>query len=167
MGKYDPAKSPLAEAKDGRPAFIRNVDDLPAEDYERGEIAGTARDLGEATGTKLLGVDITIIPPGKKSSHMHRHVHKEEFFYVLSGRCKVRVGMAEYELRPGDAVARPADSKEHHQFHNPYSEPCQVMMLGIMAGKGVEDVIEWPELGRVLRIDAEGGRKIEKVARAG
>ena len=56
MAKYDPAKEPLKPAADGRPAFIRNVDDLPSESYERPGIAGSSKDIGEATGAKLLQV---------------------------------------------------------------------------------------------------------------
>jgi hypothetical protein len=36
------------------------------------------------------------------------------------------------------------------------------MMLGVQAGQGVEDTVEWPELGRAFTMDAEGNRKIVK-----
>lgn len=162
MGKYDPAsKNPRASALE-RPACVANLDEIEPESYERPQdaIAGKAWDLGEATGAKLLGIDVTEIPPGKKSSHLHSHSLKEEFFYVLEGRCKLRLGADEHELRPGDAVSRPAGTGVPHRFHNPYEAPCRVIMIGVQAGRGVEDVVEWPELKRALVLDADGGRKI-------
>lgn len=164
MPKYrkpgDTAPSPVA----GRHPNIRNIAQIAPEPYDRGPagIAGIARDIGEAVGTRLIGIDVTEIPPGKKSSHLHTHSHKEEFFYVLSGKCRIRIGAEELELTPGDAVARPAGTGVPHQFSNPYQESCSVMMMGVMAGKGLEDTVRWPELKRVLTIDAEGNQKISK-----
>lgn len=162
MGKYDPQPQSPRSKSDARPACIANVAEIAPESYERGKdgIAGTAWDIGEATGAKLLGIDVTEIPPGKKSSHLHAHSKKEEFFYVLEGRCTVRLGDEEHDLRPGDAVSRPAGTGVGHQFHNPYDVPCRVLMLGVQGGPGVEDEVEWPELKRALVIDAEGGRKV-------
>lgn len=162
MGKYDPQAQNPRSAADARPACIANLAEITPESYDREKdgIAGKAWDIGEATGAKMLGIDVTEIPPGKKSSHRHAHSHKEEFFYVLEGRCRLRLGDAEHELRPGDAVARPAGTGIPHQFHNPYEVPCRVMMLGVQAGQGVEDTVEWPELKRALVIDAAGARKI-------
>lgn len=160
MSKYDPAPRSVRQKEGARADCIANLDEIAPESYERPGIAGTSWDLGAATGARLLGADVTEIPPGKMSSHLHSHSHKEEFFFVLSGRCRLRLGDAEHELRPGDAVSRPAGTGVCHQFHNPYDEPCRVMMLGVQAGRGIEDTIEWPELGRALILDADGGRTI-------
>jgi uncharacterized cupin superfamily protein len=162
VGKYDPAKAALRASEPDRDPCIANLDEIAPESYERPGIAGTSWDVGAATGTRLLGVDVTEIPPGKNSSHFHSHSHKEEFFYVLSGRCLLRLGEKTYDLRPGDAVSRPAGTGVCHQFQNPHAEPCRVLMLGVQAGKGVEDTVEWPELGRAFVMDAEGVRKILK-----
>lgn len=92
MGKYDSATQNLRKAAAKRNPCIANLDEIEPQSYERPGIAGVSWDIGEATGTRLLGVD--------------------------------------------------------------------VMMLGVQAGKGVEDTVEWPELARALVMDAEGGRKI-------
>ncbi|MDE2290772.1 MAG: cupin domain-containing protein [Elusimicrobia bacterium] len=162
MSKYDPAVRSPRKAVPTRPDCVVNLDELEPEPYEREQdgVAGRSWDMGEAAGARLLGADVTEIPPGKKSSHLHHHSLKEEFFYVLSGRCRLRLGEETVELRPGDAVARPAGTGVAHQFSNPYEEPCRVMMLGVQAGPGVEDVVEWPELKRAMTVDAEGKRKV-------
>jgi len=146
-----------------RPDFIKNISEIEPKPYTRKGIAGISKDIGEAVGTRLIGVDITEIAPGKKSSYLHCHKHKEEFFYVVSGRCRVNVGDKSYELTAGDAVARPAGTGICHQFENPFDQPCSVLMFGVMAGKGVEDVIEWPQLKRKLIIDSEGNRTIQRL----
>lgn len=162
MGKYAPSPRNPRSKTDTRSPCIANLEDVEPEAYEREKdgIAGSARDLGEATGTRLIGIDVTEIPPGKKSSHLHAHSHKEEFFFVLSGRCRLKLGETAHDLRSGDAVSRPAGTGVPHQFSNPYPEPCRVMMLGVQAGRGLEDTVEWPELGRALAVDAQGNRKV-------
>jgi uncharacterized cupin superfamily protein len=162
MSKYDAAKAAVRKNGVDRDPCIANLDEIVPEAYERPGIAGTAWDLGEATGSRLLGADVTEIPPGKNSSHFHCHSLKEEFFYVLSGGCRLRLGEKTHELRTGDAVSRPAGTGVCHQFQNPYEEPCRVLMLGVQAGRGVEDTVEWPELRRAFVMDAEGVRKIVK-----
>lgn len=166
MSKYDPPAQPMPASRDGRPACIRNVADIPPEPYERGKdgIAGSARDIGEAVGTRQLGVDLTEIPPGKKSSHLHSHSLKEEFFYVISGRCRLKLGEGSWELKPGDAVSRPAGTGVPHQFDNPFAEPCSVLMFGVQAGPGVSDVVDWPEIKRRLVLEKDGKRRLEKAS---
>ena len=163
MGKYDAAARGVVRAGAARrDPCIANLDEIEPEAYEREKdgMAGVAWDIGEATGSRLIGIDVTEIPPGKKSSHLHSHSHKEEFFYVLSGRCRLRLGAAEHDLRAGDAVSRPAGTGVPHQFYNPTQEPCRVLMLGVQAGNGVADTVDWPELRRALVLDADGSRKV-------
>lgn len=150
-----------------RPKCITNFSQTVPETYERkaSGVAGISRDIGAAIGSERIGVDVTEILPGKQSSYLHHHQSKEEFFYVLSGRCSIRIGEKIYELEAGDAVSRPAGTGIPHQFSNPFKEPCSVLMMGAMTGKGVEDIIEWPELKRRMVIDAAGNHRIEKIKR--
>ena len=75
----------------------------------------------------------------------------------------LRLGEESWELGPGDAVSRPAGTELPHQFYNPFQEACSVLMFGVMTGRGVEDVVRWPEIKRRLVIDAEGKRTIERM----
>jgi len=162
MGKYADAKTPVRKEAPRRDRCIANVDEIVPESYDRDGIAGTAFDLGAATGTRLVGVDVTEIAPGRASSQLHSHSLKEEFFFVLSGRCKLRLGEAEHELRAGDAVSRPAGTGMAHQFSNPFDAPCRVMMLGVMGGEGLSDVADLPERGLKAVFAADGKRTLEK-----
>ena len=147
-----------------RPNFIKHVSEITAEGYEKKDegIAGISRDIGGAIGSEKLGVDVTTIRPGKKSSRLHHHKNKEEFFYILDGRCRLRVGNEIHDLRPGDAVSRPAGSGVAHQFFNPYPKPCDVLMIGVMNGS-LADEIKWPELKLAAKIAANGRRKLVKL----
>ena len=150
-----------APAEDG----VVHVDDVSPESWvrEKAGIEGVARNIGNDAGTRLIGVDVTEIPPGRSASHRHHHTLKEEFFYVLSGRCKVRIGTREHDLRPGSAVARPAGTGVPHQFFNPYEEPCRVLMLGAMEGEGVADEVVWPELKRAMVVAPDGTSKMRRL----
>jgi len=172
MSKYDPdpeAAAKTAARRDrSRPDCVVNVAEIEPSEYRmpKGNVGASVRDIGAAVGTKLLGVDLTEIAPGKDSSHLHHHTKKEEFFFVVSGRCRLRLGDKTHELRAGDSVARPANSGVAHQFTNPYEEPCKVLMFGLMEGPGVEDVVDWPELGRFITFTADDQRKIHKKEKA-
>src|SRR5262245_8528079 len=43
------------------------------------------RGLGDALGLETIGINHTVLPPGKESSMRHWHTHEEEFIYMLSG----------------------------------------------------------------------------------
>jgi len=148
-----------------RPSFIRNLTEIVAQGYEKKAdgIGISSRDIGAAVGTERLGVDVTTIRPGKKVSRLHHHKHKEEFFYVLEGRCRLRVGMEVVELAPGDAVSRTAGTGVAHQFFNPFPKPCEVLMIGVMNGKGVADECVYPENRLAVRTSAQGKRKLVKL----
>lgn len=148
-----------------RPNFIKNVSEVTAQGYEKKAegIGGVSRDIGAAVGVQRLGVDVTTIRPGKKSSRLHHHKSKEEFFYVLEGRCRLRVGVEIHDLGPGDAVSRPAGTKVPHQFFNPYPKPCDVLMVGVMNGRGLADEIVWPEVKLAARVSPNGKRKLVKL----
>ena len=146
--------------KTKRPHCVANLRDIAPERYADFGFAGISWDLGRATGTRRLGIDVTEIPPGKSASRFHCHSRKEEFFFVLSGRCRLRLGARTHELRAGDAVSRPAGTGVCHQFQNPYSKPCRVLMLGVQTGRGLSDRVERPEEGEILVIRADGSRKI-------
>ena len=139
-----------------RPDCVKNLSEVTAEPYDRKGISGVSRDLWEALGSKLIGIDVTEIAPCSKSSYFHCHDQKEEFFYVLSGRCSLRLGEETHELAVGDAVSRPAGTGICHKFINTFNEPCSILMLGVMAGEGLTDVVHWPELKRLVVFDAEG-----------
>ena len=71
-----------APMPDGLPLHL---DDVPTERWEIGELAATRRRLGAAAGAKRLGIALTRIDPGKRSTPPHSHADEDELFLVLEG----------------------------------------------------------------------------------
>ena len=54
--------------------------------------------VGARIGAKLLGYNITAVPPGKRAFPLHNHMVNEEMFFVLEGS-DAPSGLAELRLR--------------------------------------------------------------------
>jgi uncharacterized cupin superfamily protein len=75
--------------------------------------------VGARIGAKLLGYNITAVPPGKRAFPLHNHMVNEEMFFVLEGRGELRLGEATHPVRAGDIIACPPGGPETaHQLVN-------------------------------------------------
>jgi uncharacterized cupin superfamily protein len=74
-----------------------HVSDVVPERREFGEIAGTRRRLGAASGARRLGIALIEIDPGKRFSPPHSHADEDEVFLVLGGG-----GLGYLTSSPGD-----------------------------------------------------------------
>src|SRR5690242_2138460 len=68
--------------------------------------------IGSRIGAKLLGYNITAVPPGKRAFPLHNHHANEEMFFILAGTGEVRVGKEVWSIRPGDFIANPPGGQE-------------------------------------------------------
>ena len=82
------------------------------------------RQLGDALGLKTIGINHTILPPGKESSMRHWHTHEEEFIYVLSGEVVLVTDAGEQTLSPGMCAGFPLGTRDGHQLVNRGSVPA-------------------------------------------
>jgi uncharacterized cupin superfamily protein len=85
------------------------------------------RALGDACGLKTIGINQTLLPPGKESSMRHWHTHEEEFVYVLSGEVVLVTDAGEQLLKAGMCAGFPvgtAEKGDGHQLVNRGSEPA-------------------------------------------
>ncbi len=69
--------------------------------------------LGEAAGTKGVGVNLVRVAPGKLPTPPHSHTASEEVFFVLSGSGLAWQDEQVHEVRPGDCVIHRANELEH------------------------------------------------------
>ena len=75
--------------------------------------------VGTRLGARLLGYNITAVPPGKRAFPLHNHMVNEEMFFVLEGNGELRLGDTTHPVRAGDIVACPPGGPETaHQFVN-------------------------------------------------
>jgi uncharacterized cupin superfamily protein len=102
--------------------------------------------VGSLVGAKMLGYNVTVVPPGKRAFPFHNHHANEEMFLVIEGSGILRFGDGEYGLRPGDVVGCPCGTKEvAHQIINTGSGDLRYLAVSTMAGT---DVCEYPDSGK-------------------
>jgi uncharacterized cupin superfamily protein len=82
------------------------------------------RRLGDALGLTHIGVNLTMLPPGKESSMRHWHTHEDEFVYVLEGEVILRSEGGEQRLTAGMCAGFPAGSADGHQLVNRSAHPA-------------------------------------------
>ena len=98
------------------------------------EGAGTVRtvrviDDADASGFRFL--DLTELPP-HHSVGTHTHgPDDEEAYVIISGRGRMSVGSAEFEVGPGDVIVNPAGGT--HGLTNIGPEPLRMVVLDVAA----------------------------------
>lgn len=105
----------------------RNSSGYP-EPYRSRVLPREKRALGDALGLKTIGINQTILPPGRESSMRHWHTHEEEFIYVLSGELVLITDAGEQTLRAGMCagfpIAADVNQGDGHQLVNRGDQPA-------------------------------------------
>ena len=84
--------------------MIAHWDDAGSGRAEAGHIGGVWTGLGEAAGTRTVGVNRIQVDPGKWSTPFHRQTAEEEIFFVLAGSGVCLLDGSAFEVRPGDCI---------------------------------------------------------------
>jgi uncharacterized cupin superfamily protein len=71
------------------------------------------RPLGDLSGLKNFGVNLTTLHPGGESALLHRHSKQDEFIYVLQGNPTLVTDRGEVTLAPGMCAGFPAQGLAH------------------------------------------------------
>jgi uncharacterized cupin superfamily protein len=116
MATNKPALDPLSVAALNRSGY--------PEPYRSRVLPREKRRLGEALGLKHLGINRTVLPPGKESSMRHWHTQEDEFVYVLEGEVVLRTGAGEQRLTAGMCAGFPAGAEDGHQLINRSGAPA-------------------------------------------
>jgi uncharacterized cupin superfamily protein len=98
---------------------------------EEGHLAGAWRDLGSATGTRMVGLQRIEIDPGKWATPAHAELVEEEIFYVLGGSGLAWMDGEAYEIAAGDCMVYNAAEEAH--THQAGSEGLDVLAFGMRA----------------------------------
>lgn len=126
--------------------------------------------ISSRIGARLLGYNITVVPPGKRAFPFHNHHANEEMFYILQGTGELRVGSERYSLRPGDIIANPPGGPEAaHQIINTGSEEMRYLAVSTM---NYPETVEYPDSGKLALISRQQApdgslRVVRHVARPG
>ena len=106
-------------------------------------------------GAKLLGYNVTAVPPGKRAFPAHNHRVNEEMFFILEGTGELRVGEHTWPVRAGDVIACPPGGPETaHQLRN--TGDTELKYLAVST-KLSPEVCEYPDSGK-FGILADFGR---------
>ena len=104
-----------------RPPFIIDAASVPETRHHyvnSDEYTGSHRSIGAAAGLQKIGVNLTRLPPGERSSWPHAEEKEEEFVYVIEGEVDAWIDGALHAMRPGDFAAFPAATGICHCFIN-------------------------------------------------
>lgn len=129
--------------------------DLPArtssgypEPYRSRVLPREKRALGDAFGLRTVGVNLTVLPPGKESAMRHWHTREDELVYVLEGEVVLRTDHGEELLTAGMVVGFPAGDGNGHQLVNRSPRPATYLEI---SNRDPEDVAEYPDDDLALR----------------
>jgi uncharacterized cupin superfamily protein len=92
----------------------------------------------EAAEFQQLGINISVLEPGKPNCLYHSEAVQEDFL-VLSGECKLLVDGEERPLKPWDFVHVPAGTE--HVFVGAGDGPCAILMVG---ARGPDKTLHYP-----------------------
>jgi len=112
----------------------------------KGEMDATWQRLGDAAGTKTVGVNRVRVEPGKLPTPPHSHGASEELFFVLSGSGLAYQDGEVHEVRPLDCVIHEADHFEHTFVAGP--EGLEYLVFGTRH----PTEIGWLPRSRAIRI---------------
>ena len=92
---------------------LAHWDDVEQHRRAKGEMDATWQRLGDAAGTKGVGLNRVRVAPGKLPTPPHSHGASEEVYYVLDGSGLAWQDEQVHEVRTGDCVIQRADELEH------------------------------------------------------
>ena len=103
--------------------------------------------VGLALESKLIGFNVTVIPPGKKAFPYHAHRGNEEMFFILEGEGTARIDGATHKIRKGDFISLPPGRDSAHQIINDSKAPLRYLAVSTMI---VPEVVEYPDSGKII-----------------
>ena len=113
------------------------------EPYRSRVLPREKRRLGDALGLTRIGVNRTLLPPGKESSMRHWHTHEDEFVYVLEGELVLRTDAGEQLLTAGMCAGFPGGAADGHQLINRSAAPAVYLEV---SNRDSDDRVFYPEL---------------------
>src|SRR5260370_23094436 len=120
-----------------RPPFIIAAASCPETSHQypnSDEYTGHHRSIGRVAGLQKIGVNLTRLKPGERSSWPHAEEKEEEFVYVLEGEVDAWIDGYLHAMRPGDFAAFPAGTGICHCFIN-NSKHEALLLVGGEAAK--------------------------------
>lgn len=146
---------------------IMNLDEVEFDDVEEnGYYTSKRATISDHIGARLLGYNLTELPPGKAQCPFHSHHGEEEMFFILEGEGELRFGDQRYPIRRHDVIACPTGGAEvAHQIINTGTTTMRYLALSNVVEV---EACEYPDSKKVLiAAGKRGSRGLRGVYRAG
>jgi uncharacterized cupin superfamily protein len=92
---------------------VAHWDEVEFQRRSKGEMDASWQRLGDAAGTRAVGLSRVRVEPGKLPTPPHSHGASEELYFVLAGSGLAWQDEVVHEVRPLDCVIHRADEHEH------------------------------------------------------
>jgi len=113
---------------------------------ERGKFQASFGFIGRALETSQIGVNVTIVPPGKAAWPRHFHYINEEMFIVLSGTGTLHYGDDNLPLKPMDIIHIEAGTGIPFQIDNTGEAELRYLALSTL---DPADVFVYPDSKKI------------------
>ncbi|HEX2513795.1 MAG TPA: cupin domain-containing protein [Chloroflexota bacterium] len=118
----------------------------------RGKGTRFERRSGECSrplGLRVLDFEVTVVPPGRENTLLHRHDGLEEAFVVLQGEGVLVTESGAFPIRTGDVLGFPPRYQVAHAFRNTGAGDLRLLALGAFAEPAeAVGLAEYPESGK-------------------
>ena len=134
-----PSDTSAHEAAPPRPSCIVSAGDVPEISHRypnSDEPMAPSRAIGKAAGLLRIGLHVTRVPPGHRTSWPHAEEDEEEFVYVLEGELDASIDGQVHRMRAGNLAAFPAGTGISHTFLNEGPAEAVILVGGEAAKKG-------------------------------
>jgi uncharacterized cupin superfamily protein len=120
------------------------------EPYRSQVLPREKRRLGDALGLTRVGINRTVLPPGKQSSMRHWHTHEDEFVYVLQGEVVLCTAAGEQLLTAGMCAGFPANHDDGHQLLNRSAQPAVYLEV---SNRDAADCVHYSDAAVDLKVE--------------
>ena len=112
-------------------------------------------------GLRTLDFEVTLVPPGKQSTLLHRHAGYEELFIILEGSGEVETPRGTFPIQAGDALGFPAANHVAHGIRNTGEVYLRMLSFGAPPPTDeAADIAAYPESNKLSIWDpSDGGRR--------
>jgi len=129
------------------------IDTMYPEPFRSRVLPREKRALGDAFGLTAIGVNLTILAPGKESSMRHWHEREDELVYVLEGEVVLITDDGEETLRPGMVAGFKAGTSNAHHLVNRSESPARYLEV---SNRDAADWGYYPDVDMAYGRDSEG-----------
>lgn len=145
---------------------VINLEEVQFDDVEENGYFTSRRSLFSAgIGARVLGYNLTVLPPGKAQCPFHSHRVEEEMFLILEGEGELRFGSERYPIRKHDVIACPTGGPEvAHQIINTGASEMRYLALSNLAAT---EICEYPDSNKIgILAVAPDSSRLRKLFRA-